>query len=116
MDFSNFQFGSIMIDGVAHSHDVVIDRGKILKRKKKPSKGFRGQFGYAPVSIEEKVPWRCKRLIIGTGRYGSLPVMDEVKREAMRRKIDLVIVPTDEAIELLGQNPKDTNAVLHVTC
>jgi len=42
--------------------------------------------------------------------------MDKVKREAHRRKIDLVIVPTDEAIEVFARYPKDTNAVLHVTC
>jgi hypothetical protein len=116
MDFGKFQFGSVMIDGVSYSHDVVIDRGKVLKRKKKPSKAFREQFGHTPVSIEEKLPWKCRRLVIGTGRYGSLPVMDEVKREASRRKIDLVTVPTEEALELLGRNPKDTNALLHVTC
>ena len=42
--------------------------------------------------------------------------MDEVKREARRRKIDLLILPTDEAMETLEQKPDDTNAILHVTC
>jgi hypothetical protein len=42
--------------------------------------------------------------------------MDQVKHEAQRRKVELVIVPTARAIELLkGQSP-DTNAILHVTC
>jgi len=116
MDFGKVHFGSIAIDGVTYAHDVVIDRGEVFKRKKKPSKQFREQFGHTPVSIEEKLPWICKRLVVGTGKYGSLPVMDEVKREARRRKIDLIIVPTDEAIEVFARNPKDTNAVLHVTC
>jgi hypothetical protein len=116
MDFGKVHFGSIVIDGVTYAHDVVIDRGEVFKRKKKPSKQFREQFGHTPVSIEEKLPWNCKRLVVGTGKYGSLPVMDEVKREARRRKIDLIIVPTDEAIEVFAGNPKDTNAVLHVTC
>jgi len=40
--------------------------------------------------------------------------MDEVKREARRRKIDLIIGPTDEAIKAFARNPKDTNALLHV--
>jgi len=31
--------------------------------------------------------------VIGTGT-GALPVMDEVKREAQRRKIELLILPT----------------------
>jgi hypothetical protein len=116
MEFSKFHFGTIKIDGVTYEYDVVIDRGKIRKRKKKSSKKFREKFGHTPVSVEEEVPWKCRRLVIGTGRYGSLPVMDEVKREARRRKIDLLILPTDEAMETLAQKPDDTNAILHVTC
>ena len=116
MNFGQLHFGSIVIDGVTYAHDVVIDRGKVLKRKKTPSKQFREQFGHTPVSMEEKLPWKCKRLVVGTGQYGSLPVMNEVKLEAHRRHIDLLIMPTEEALEALARNPKDTNAVLHVTC
>jgi len=115
MRFESFSFGSIQIDGVSYEHDVVIDRGKIRKRKKKPSQKFRDTFGHTPLSIEEEVPWKCDRLVIGTGT-GALPVMDEVKREARRRKIALVIVPTVRAIELLKEQSADTNAILHVTC
>jgi hypothetical protein len=55
---------------------------------------FRDEFGHTPLSIEEKIPWKCHRLVIGTGAYGRLPVMKEVKFEAERRHIELVIVPT----------------------
>jgi hypothetical protein len=94
---------------------VVIDRGRVRKRKKKPSKQFRGDSGHTPLSIKEKIPWKCDRLVIGTGG-GALPVMQEVKREAKRRKIKLVILPTKKAIKELKQHPDDTNAILHVTC
>src|SRR6266851_9597827 len=70
----------------------------------------------APVSVEEEMPWKCQRLIVGTGRYGSLPVMAEVKREARRREIELLILPADQALETLVKKPKETNAILHVTC
>ena len=76
MRFEDFSFGSIRIDGVTYEHDVVIDGGAVRKRKKKPSKQFRNQFGHTPLSNEEQLPWRCRRLIVGTGAYGSLPVMD----------------------------------------
>jgi hypothetical protein len=115
MRFEKFSFGSIRIDGINHEHDVVIDRGKIRKRKKKPSKRFRDAFGHTPLSIEEKIPWKCRRLVVGTGT-GALPVMDDVKKEAQRRQIELLLLPTSEAIELLKKNPEDTNAILHVTC
>jgi hypothetical protein len=42
--------------------------------------------------------------------------MDEVKREAKRRKVELLILPTEEAMELLNQRIEKTNAILHVTC
>lgn len=42
--------------------------------------------------------------------------MEEVKREAQRRHVELLILPTADAIERLGQDPNDTNAILHVTC
>jgi hypothetical protein len=115
MRFEKFSFGSIRIDGVIYEHDVVIDGGQVRKRKKKPSKKFRDDFGHTPLSIEEEIPWKCRRLVIGTGT-GALPVMKEVKREAQRRKIKLLILPTIEAIDKLKQRPSDTNAILHVTC
>jgi len=65
--------------------------------------------------VEEKIPWQCRRLIIGTGT-GALPVMDDVKREAQRRKIALLVLPTNDAIEALKKHPQETNAILHVTC
>jgi hypothetical protein len=115
MQFQAVSFGSIRIDGVTYEHDVVIDGGAVRKRKKKPSKKYHDAFGHMPLSIEEKIPWKCRRLVIGTGA-GALPVMDEVKREAKRRKIELLIVPTARAIKLLQQKTSNTNAILHVTC
>ena len=115
MRFEDFSFGSIRIDGVTYTHDVVIDRGRVRKRKKKLSKQFRDAFGHTPLSIEEGIPWRCRRLVIGTGT-GRLPVMDEVKHEAKRRHIKLLILPTVEAITELRERPDKVNAILHVTC
>src|SRR5437867_2013099 len=115
MRFDHFSFGSIRIDGMTHEHDVVIDRGEISKRKKKPSKKFRDSFGHTPLSMEEEIPWKCQRLVVGTGAYGRLPVMEEVKREAERRKVELLIAPTSRAIQLIEKDPA-ANAILHVTC
>jgi hypothetical protein len=116
MRIDQFTFGSIRIEGVTYEHDVVIARGRVRKRKKKASKPFRGAFGHTPVSIEENIPWDCRCLVVGTGAEGALPVMDEVKREAARRKVELLAVPTSDAIRALQAKPKDTNAILHVTC
>ncbi len=116
MRIDQFTFGSIRIDGVMYDHDVVIDRGEVDMRKKKPSKPFRGAFGHTPLSVAEAIPWRCRRLVVGTGADGALPVMEEIKEEAAHRKVELVTVPTSEAVRLLATEPKDTNAILHLTC
>ncbi|MBA3431307.1 MAG: hypothetical protein H0U16_07490 [Actinobacteria bacterium] len=116
MRIDQFTFGSIRIDGVIYEHDVVIARGQVRKRKKKSSKPFHDAFGHTPLSVKEHIPWDCGRLVVGTGAHGALPVMDEVKQEAARREVELLTVPTSEAIRVLEAEPKDTNAILHVTC
>ena len=115
MKFQQFSFGQIRIDGIKYGYDIVIDRGEIRERKKKPSKRFRDSFGHTPLSLEEAIPWKCSRLVVGPGT-GALPVMDEVRREARRRKVELIILPTEEAMELLNRRAENTNAILHVTC
>jgi len=42
--------------------------------------------------------------------------MDEVKRKAKQRKVELLILPTEEALKILNQRTEKTNALLHVTC
>ena len=59
MQFESFSFGSIRIDGISYDHDVLIDRGKVRKRRKKASRKFRGAFGHTPLSTEEEIPWQC---------------------------------------------------------
>ena len=116
MRITDYSFGSIRVDGATYDHDLIIDRGKIRKRKKGTSREFRGSYGHTPLSAAEDIPWRCRRLVIGTGADGALPVMQQVRDEARRRKIDLVILPTAEAIGALAKATADTNAILHLTC
>ena len=116
MQFTGYSFGSVRVDGVTYDHDLIIDRGKVRKRKKAASRKFRGAYGHTPLSAEEDIPWRCRRLVIGTGADGALPVMQHVRDEARRRKIDLVILPTAQAIGLLTQSAAHTNTILHLTC
>jgi len=116
MLFDELTFGSIRIDGIQYGYDIVVDCGEIRKRKKGPSKVFRSQFGHTPLTTSEEIPWRCHRLVIGTGIYGRLPIDPDVRREAERRKVELVVVPTEQAVAMLNEQPSHTNAVLHLTC
>jgi hypothetical protein len=110
-------FGAIEVDGRRYEHDVAIEGGRVRQRKKKPSKRFRNRFGHTPLSAEEDLPWGGSRLIIGTGAYGSLPIMAEVVEEASRRGVDLAALPTEDACELIASlDEREVYAVLHVTC
>lgn len=116
MRFEHYEFGSIRVDGTMFDHDLVIDRGEIRQRKKGPSKELRARYGHTPLSIQEDIPWDCERLVIGSGATGSLPVVDEVAEEAKRRNVELIVMPTAEAIEEFERSPDGTNAILHLTC
>ena len=116
MRFQSFAFGSIEIDGKTYNHDVVLDSGVIRKREKKASRPLRSTYGHTPLSLSEKIPWDCRRLVIGTGAQGALPLVPELWREAERRGVELVALPTPDAIALLRKDSEGTNAVLHVTC
>ena len=94
MKWGKCKLGSLKIDGEKHTRDVILDRGELRRR----------------------LPWECKRLVIGTGIFGNLPVMEEVKADAQKRGVELVVCPTPEAVQGLKDNPPDTNAILHVTC
>ena len=86
------------------------------KRAKAPSQKFRDRYGHTPLSAAEDILWRLRQLVIGTGADGPLPVVQEVRDEARRRKVDLVVLPTAEAIGALNNAAAGTNAILHLTC
>lgn len=110
-------FGWLKIEGQSYNHDVVIEAGQVRERDKKASTFHRGRYGHTPLSTEEAIPWGGKRLIIGTGAYGRLPIMPQVYEEAQRRGVEIVAVPTPQACKLLSDlDREEAYAILHVTC
>ena len=114
--FSGYSFGSVRTGGVTDDHDLITGRGTIRQRHKGPSRPFRGAHGHTPLPAAEDIPWRCRRLVTGTGAAGALPVLTDARDQARRRGVDLVIVPTAQAIRVLAKTTTDTNAILHLTC
>jgi len=110
-------FGELQIEGKRYTCDVVIEGGRIRRRRKGPSKPLRERFGHTPVSGAEDIPWGGTRLIVGTGADGALPITPEVREEAQRRGIAIEALTTDNACRLLADlKPTDVYAILHVTC
>jgi hypothetical protein len=110
-------FGVIVVEGERFDHDVVVEAGRIRRRKKGPSKIYRDRYGHTPLSPDEKIPWSPPRLVVGTGAGGRLPIMPKVWEEARVRGVELIEAPTADACGLLGSIAKnDVYAILHVTC
>ncbi len=110
-------FGEVELDGRRYEHDVMIEGGVVHRRNKGPSKDLRGQYGHTPLSVREAIPWGGRRLIVGTGVDGQLPIVPEVFDEAARRGIEVVALRTEEACRLLGTvETAKVRAILHVTC
>ena len=110
-------FGDLRIEGKRYERDVVIDAGQIRKRRKGPSKARRGEFGHTPLTSAEDIPWGGRRLIVGTGADGALPITSDVYAEADRRGIRIKALPTRDACRLLAKlDATEVHAVLHVTC
>ena len=117
MDCRLVSFGLVEINGERFDRDVVVEAGEVRRRKKGPSKPRKAEFGHTPLSSDEAIPWSARRLIIGTGASGQLPITDDLYREAKRRGVEVVARPTAEACELISAiDDRSVAAVLHVTC
>ena len=112
------EFGRIVIDGKSYSKDIVIDNGKVEKRKKKASKEFKKKYNHTPLTDKENIPWKCKTLLIGTGFDGALPIDDEVYSKANKKGVELKTMKTGDLIGYINtlEDMKDINAVIHITC
>lgn len=117
MDLEYPSFGTIIVEGKSYDHDVVIGEGQVRPRDKSPSRPLKGQYGHTPLTVEEAIPWSQPKLVVGSGYSGRLPVLPEIEEEAARRGVDLVVVPTAEAVGMLtDREASSVNAILHVTC
>ncbi len=117
MDCRLISFGVVEIDGQRYDRDVVVESGKVRRRKKGPSKPQKGEYGHTPLTADEAIPWSAPRLIVGTGASGALPITDDFYREASRRDVEVIARPTAEACDLFSaSDPDSVAAVLHVTC
>jgi hypothetical protein len=114
MIVKSLSFGFIDIDGEVYGKDVIIDNGLVKKRKKAKSKKYSDMFGHTPLSPDENIPWKCSRLIIGTGHSSGLPIMEEIYKIDNRKGVGLLVMSTPEAIKHI--NDPDTNLILHLTC
>jgi hypothetical protein len=111
-------FGWIEVGDVRYDHDIIIHADRsVTKRKKKLSKGQKGNYGHTPLSDAELgflTGERPDMVFIGTGQYGDLPVTPAAA--AILEHHHAVIRPTPDILVLIELEKRKYVAVLHTTC
>lgn len=111
-------FGSITIAGDVFEHDVLIRlNGHVEKRKKKLSKALYGTSHILSLDEAKYVYEQgAQRLIIGTGQYGNVRLSDEAADYFKRKKCQVDLLPTPEAIHTWNEATSKAVGLFHVTC
>ena len=118
MRIDHSEFGSITIDGKTYDHDVMIGlSGGVSKRKKKLSKQ---QYGTSHVvsKAEAKTVFEkgCNLIIIGSGQEGNVHLSPEAEDYFAKKRCEVLLQPTQEAIRSFNRSTKRKIALMHVTC
>lgn len=124
MEIESREFGKIIIDGQTYTHDVVIFPDTIKKRKKWITKQQHGtSHKFTREEMEEYLRQvdqdQLTTVVIGTGHYGKLGLLDETKELLKEKEIQFVERKTPEAIAyyVKSDHPRSkTLGIFHVTC
>ncbi len=111
-DISEYSFGHIVINGEAHSKDVILLPDRVVANWWRKNGHSLVVEDLAEV-LEELPP----NLIVGSGAYGRMKPDPGAIAELEERGISVEILPTDEAVERYRDlGPRRAAAALHLTC
>ena len=112
------EFGSITVDGTTYDHDVIIRlSGRVEKRRKRLSKE---EYGTSHIisKAEAKFVFEdgCELLIVGAGQYGNVRLSREASEYFDKKRCEVVVQLTPQAISTFNQSRGKKIALMHVTC
>ncbi len=111
---TDYRFGRVKIGGKPYHRDVLIIEDEILSP-------WVRQEGHSlcPDDLAWVVSRRPRVLVIGTGAFGRLRVPEETREWLRSRGIELIVLPTAEAVEEYNRRAAAAERVacgLHLTC
>ena len=115
MHIDSYSFGRIRVDGIDYSEDVILLRGEV----RSPWWRSAGGHVYAPTDLEEVVAATPEVVILGTGYFGRVKVLDETRTVLADVGSEVVVEKTSRAVETFNQlatEGRDVAAALHLTC
>lgn len=110
----SYRFGEMVIDGAAHTSDVIILGGKAKS-------GWWRKEGHSlcEEDLKDVLEFRPKTLVVGTGHSGMMRVPDEVREIIASEGIELIVLRTAQAVEKfnsLSQSGEKVAGAFHLTC
>jgi hypothetical protein len=112
------RFGSITIDGITYSHDILIrPDGQVKKRKKKLSKAIYGTSH--TVSLEEAqhiYKEEAPLLIIGSGKFDRVRLSTDAETYFNTNGCEVKILPTAKAVRSWNATEEPAIGLFHITC
>lgn len=114
MEIDQYDFGRIQIDGNLYTSDVILANDAVKD-------GWWRVSGHnlSCDDLTDILPERPDILIVGTGYYGRMTLLPEVRHALATRGITLHALPTREAVALFNRLQRQNAAVvaaLHITC
>jgi hypothetical protein len=110
----DYGFGNMTVMGKSHRNDLKIIDSEIVGNWWRRE----GHALYAE-DIDDILYSAAEVLVVGTGAYGNMQVTDEAAKAIKGRGIELVAIPTKEAVTIFntlhGQGKKVAGA-FHLTC
>lgn len=115
MRIDRFRFGSVRIDGVDYTHDLVILGGVVQS----PWVRQAGGHVFAPVDLAKLIDAAPEVVCLGTGAVGMVTVEAATIDAFEAAGTEVIVDRTGKVIEvfnrLVGEG-RDVAAALHLTC
>jgi hypothetical protein len=114
MHIDSYEFGRIVIDGVAYNSDCLILGGSVRA-------GWWRKKGHM-LSVKDVQPIievNPDILVVGCGALGMMKVPAEIQKFLTEHKIEVEMLSTSRAVERfneLSQSEANVAAALHLTC
>lgn len=120
-------FGYIIVDGVRYGNDIVLCIDRVFERPKYLSREYRRLYNHTPLSCKELeyILSFCsgfEKLVIATGQYGALPLMDDARellKSLEKSGVEVIVEETPKAVDTINKLLEEgarVAAVIHVTC
>ena len=114
MKIKSYEFGRIKINGTVYTSDVIIYDEHIN------SSWWRKEGHYLQIEdIEEILKTKPDVIIIGTGKFNTMKVSNDVTKELESRNIEFMYANTDKACKRhneVSDSSKKVVTALHLTC